>query len=48
MANHPGFPMISVSLRSQKKKQNSCRVEMPLQRSLVPMLMTAETSEPGL
>lgn len=31
MANHPDFPVISVSLQSQNKKQKPRQVEMPLQ-----------------
>lgn len=31
MVNHPDFPVISVSLQSQNKKQKPCQVEMPLQ-----------------
>lgn len=31
MVNHPDFPVISVSLQSQNKKQRPCQVEMPLQ-----------------
>lgn len=48
MVNHPDFPVISVSLQSQNKKQKPCQVEMPLQWVAVAQVDDSRNFETGL
>lgn len=48
MVNHPDFPVISVSLQSQNKKQKPCQVEMPLQWVAVAHVDDSRNFETGL
>lgn len=48
MVIHPDFPVISVSLQSQNKKQKPCQVEMPLQWVAVAHADDSRNFETGL
>lgn len=48
MVIHPDFPVISVSLQSQNKKQKPCQVEMPLQWVAVAHVDDSRNFETGL